>query len=225
LWEGNQTIYGAIGNNVYNFATSADARANTWNGISGYVADTFSNPDLFSQRVGGGGLITLLTAGAGEAAQGLRAGGAVAEGGDALSASQGLVHLTDTAGATGISESGSIVGRNGIFAVPSYVADESTAMKVLRTGLTPARTTDGVPIPSAAEGLFQQPVPIGPYSAWKYFGGVRYASPGAISTATGAFTPVPSLLGPGSLIYGPDALFWGGVGTAGAIYGNSGGGQ
>jgi RHS repeat-associated protein len=225
LWNGDQTIYGAIGNNVYNLATSSEARANAWNGVSSYVSDTFSNPDLFSQRVGGSGLITLATLGAGEVAQGLRAGGAAAEGADALSAGQGLVHLTDTAGATGISEAGSIVGRNGIFAVPSYVADESTAMKVLRTGLTPARTTEAVPIPSAAEGLFQQPVPIGPYSAWKYFGGVRYTSPGAISTATGAFTPVPSLLGPGTLIYGPDALFWGGVGTAGAIYGQSGGGQ
>ena len=80
LWEGEQTIYGAIGNNVANFATSAEARANTWNGISTYVGETFTDTDKFSQRIGGNGLITLLTLGAGEVAQGLRAGSVTAEG-------------------------------------------------------------------------------------------------------------------------------------------------
>lgn len=137
----------------------------------------------------------------------------------------GLVHLTDQAGLAGISQSGSIVGRHGIFAVPEFVTAESTAMKVARTGLSPAKTANFVPIPPGAQGLFQQPVPIGPYSAWKYFGGVRYAQPGAISTATGAFTPASSLIGPKALIYGPDALFYGGAAAAGGIYLYGGGGQ
>ncbi|MBU6410519.1 MAG: hypothetical protein KGR98_09040 [Verrucomicrobia bacterium] len=137
----------------------------------------------------------------------------------------GLVHLTDRAGAAGINQSGSIVGRRGIFAVPETVEAESTVAKVARTGLTPARTTEAVPIPSAANTLFQRPIPIGPYSGWKYLGGVRYAPPGAINTATGAFTPMSSVIGPGTLIYGPDVLFWGGVGTAAGLSIYSGGGQ
>jgi len=129
-----------------------------------------------------------------------------------------LVHLTDEAGRAGIGSSQQIIGRHGIFAVPESVAAESTAMKVVRTGLTPARTAQAVPIPDAAVPLFQRPVPIGPYSGWKYLGGVQYASPGSISTATGAFTPSATIIGPNMLIYGPDALFYGGVGAAGGIY-------
>jgi hypothetical protein len=53
---------------------------------------------------------------------------------------------------------------------------------------------------------------------WKYLGGVRYAPPGSINMTTGAFTPGSALLGPRTLIYGPDVLFWGGAGTAGGIY-------
>jgi len=129
-----------------------------------------------------------------------------------------LVHLTDEAGQAGIGTSQQIIGRHGIFAVSENVGAESTGMKVLRTGLTPSRTVQSVPIPDAATGLFQRPVPIGPYSGWKYFGGVHYASPGSISTATGAFTPFSTIIGPNVLIYGPDALFYGGVGAAGGIY-------
>jgi hypothetical protein len=128
-----------------------------------------------------------------------------------------LVHLTDTAGLEGITSSGTIIGRHGIFALPECAAAENTAMKVFRTGLMPAQTTQAVRIPTAAEALFQRPLPIGPYSSWKYFGGVQYASPGSISTASGVFTPSSTFVGPNVLIYGPDALFYGGVGTAGAL--------
>ena len=137
----------------------------------------------------------------------------------------GLVHLTDQTGVAGINQSGSIVGKHGIFAVPETVGAEGTVARVARTGLMPAQTTQVVPIPSAANALFQRSIPIGPYSGWKYLGGVRYTPPGAINAATGAFTPMSSLVGPGSLIYGPDVLFWGGVGTATGLSIYSGGGQ
>jgi RHS repeat-associated protein len=120
-----------------------------------------------------------------------------------------LVHLTDQAGLAGISKPGaSIEGPRGIFAVPAQVARESTALKVLRTGLPPSKTAVSIPIPPSAAGLFQRPLPIGPYSAWKYLGGVRFAPPGGINAVSGAFTPSASLVGPRVLIYGPDVLFY-----------------
>lgn len=129
-----------------------------------------------------------------------------------------LIHLTDAAGEAGIMTSNSLNGSRGIFAVPSYVANESTALKVARTGLMPAQTSNFVNVPQAATSLFQRPVPIGPYSAWKYFGGVRYAAPGSINMSTGAFTPGSSLIGPKTLIYGPDAILYGGGGALGGYY-------
>jgi hypothetical protein len=138
----------------------------------------------------------------------------------------GLVHLSDNPGLAGINQSSRIVGKRGIFAVPEYVTAESTVMKVVRTGLSPAKTAEFVPIPKSAQRLFQQPVPIGPYSAWKYFGGVRYAPPGTISTISGAFTPASSLIGPNILIYGPDVLFYGcGAAAADGLYTYSRGDQ
>lgn len=130
-----------------------------------------------------------------------------------------LIHLTDEAGQAGIRSSQLIIGRHGIYAVPESVAGESTALKLARTGLTrPSRTKQFVPIPDAAASIFQRPVPIGPYSGWKYVGGVRYAPAGSISTATGAFTPSSTIVGPNLLIYGPDVLFYGGLGATGGLY-------
>lgn len=82
----------------------------------------------------------------------------------------------------------------------------------------PAQTTNFVNIPEAATGLFTRPVPIGPYSAWKYFGGVRYAPSGSLNMSTGALTPGGSMIGPRTLIYGPDALFYGGAAAIGGAY-------
>lgn len=129
-----------------------------------------------------------------------------------------LIHLTDESGLAGIITDSAIIGGNGMFAVPESVANESTAIRVLRTGLSPSKTENFVQIPNIATNLFSRPLPIGPYSAWKYFGGVQYAPAGSLNIATGAFTPVPSLLGPKMLIYGPDVLFYGGVATAGGTY-------
>jgi hypothetical protein len=145
-------------------------------------------------------------------------------GGTPPPAPSGLIHLTNDTGLGGITRTSTIIGQHGIYAVPDYVAGESTAMKVLRTGLMPGNTQNAVPIPNAATSLFQRPLPIGPYSAWKYFLGVRYAAPGVINTVDGSFTATPSLIGPRTLIYEPDGLFYG---TGAGLYlrANQGGKQ
>jgi len=144
--------------------------------------------------------------------------GAFRQGHSSSRGNAGLIHLTDDAGYAGINQSQSLIGNRGIFAVPETVASESTALKVLRTGLDPAKTQNFVKVPDSATGLFQRPLPVGPYSAWKYFGGVRYGPAGSINTATGAFSPASTLFGPRSLIYGPDALFYGGAAASGGYY-------
>jgi RHS repeat-associated protein len=124
-----------------------------------------------------------------------------------------LAHLTNEAGSQGIDATGKIIGKHGFFAVPEGVSAEATGLKCLRTGLSPAKTMFSVKVPGAATPLFTQPLPLGPYSAWKFLGGVRYASPGVIDTATGAFTPTFSLIRPELFIYGPDVLFWTAIGV------------
>ena len=103
--------------------------------------------------------------------------------------------------------------------MPAHVAKESTALKVLRTGLyPPAKTKVPVAIPDKALALFKRPVPVGPYSAWKFFGGVRYAPAGSLSTASGTLSRAGALVGPKVLIYGPDGIFYIGIATAGGLY-------
>jgi hypothetical protein len=92
--------------------------------------------------------------------------------------------------------------------VPADAADQSTLMKVLRTGIEPGKTARTIVIPEGANGLFEQPAPIGPYSLMKRLGGVRFAPPGSIDLATGAFTPAAGGVSPRILIYGPDVLIW-----------------
>src|SRR5581483_9515103 len=58
-----------------------------------------------------------------------------------------LVHLTSAEGEAGIRESGQVIGRKGIFAVPESAADQSVAVRVARTGLTPNKATNVVPLP------------------------------------------------------------------------------
>ncbi|HEY8748160.1 MAG TPA: hypothetical protein VIM11_09315 [Tepidisphaeraceae bacterium] len=135
-------------------------------------------------------------------ATGAAASAVAAEGGEA----QALVHLTDAAGVQGIGETGTIIGEHGIFALPESAAGQSTLTKVIRSGLMPARTAEAVPIPAGAQGLFQRPIPVGLFSGWKYFSGVRFAPAGTISTASGEFITGSSLIGPRTLIYGPDLL-------------------
>jgi hypothetical protein len=166
-----------------------------------------------------GGLLSWTLYGRGAAPQGVAGSG----GGPLVAVGQGenvprLVHLTNAAGRVGIETSGQIVGRHDIFAVPEAVAQKSTVLKVLRTGLPPSRTAQAVPIPEAATQLFRCPVPIGLYSAWKYFGGTYYAAPGTINTITGAFTSGSSLIGPRLLIYGPDGAIYVVIAIGGGIY-------
>jgi hypothetical protein len=114
---------------------------------------------------------------------------------------------------------GQLIGRHGIFAVPESVAGQSTVVQVARTGLMPANTANAIPIPQSAASLFRQPIPIGPYSAIKYLGGVQYAPPGSINMATGAFTSSSTLVGPGTMIYGTDAVIYSvGIGTGISIW-------
>lgn len=137
------------------------------------------------------------------------------------------VLATDDAGQIGKAKKGKINGSHGIFAVPAHVAQESTALNVLRTGLTPGKTKNAVPIPHEALELSKRPVPIESYSGWKFFGGVRYAPAGSISTTKGALSRTCTLVSPKVLIYGPDGVFYVGIASAGGlyIYGQTGGGE
>ena len=132
---------------------------------------------------------------------------------------QRLVHLTDDVGRAGITQTGTIIGRHGIFAVPEVIAAESTLMRVARTGVGASRTTEAVVIPAQAAGHFSRVTPIGPYSLWKSWGQVRYAPAGSLNLSTGVLTPASSLIGPRTLIYGVDAFSYTAIaGTAGAVY-------
>ncbi len=117
-----------------------------------------------------------------------------------------LTHLTSDKGYGLIQASGEVRGKQGVFAIPSRFADESTAMKVARTGLEPHSTTNKIAIPEAANPLFVKAQPIGPYSALKWWGGVYYAPPGAVNITTGALTASGAAVGGDALIYGPDLL-------------------
>lgn len=119
-----------------------------------------------------------------------------------------LVHLTSANGEAGIRATGQVKGSRGIFAVPESAASQPTAIKVLRTGVEPSKTTNTVPLPESANVHFQEVTPIGPYSLIKRLGGVRYAPAGSIDVATGAFRSNGSAIGPRVLIYGPDALVY-----------------
>jgi RHS repeat-associated protein len=158
-------------------------------------------------RVGvvtGAAHIAALGAAAGASALAARAG---AGGGG------GLLHLTSSGGRAGIGATGQIIGKHGIFALPESVAAQGAVLRMIRSGLPLSRVAQSVRIPQAANCLFRRPMPIGPYSLWKYVAGVRFAPPGSINVVTGAFTPVSSLVGPSALIYRTD----------GAIYAVSGG--
>ena len=132
-----------------------------------------------------------------------------------------LVHLTSKASEAEILASRELRGARGIFALEREVAEGAgTAERVLRTGLSPEQTKALVGIPEAAGGQFARPWAIGPYSAWKRFGGVHFSNPGTIvlgpEGAAGTFLPSSSLIGPRTLIYGPDIAGYtmaGGVGV------------
>jgi RHS repeat-associated protein len=141
-------------------------------------------------------------------------GGRALAGAMTRSGSEPLIHFTTQAGKAGIEASGQLVGRHGIFAVPQGAAAESLAWQVARTGLRPSGLTNYVRIPEAATQLFSRPLPLGPYSLFRYLGGVRFAAPGSINMATGAFAPAAAWVGPKVLIYTPDVIFYAFAGSA-----------
>jgi len=121
-----------------------------------------------------------------------------------------LIHSTDAAGSAGIfRSSGQIAGRGGIFALPASKAGRGTVAHPVLTGISPSRTTHIVQIPTPATAAFRGVVPIGPYSALKALGGVRFSAPGTVNLATGAFTQTGSMLVPYASIYGVDAFIYG----------------
>jgi hypothetical protein len=229
LWEGNQTIYGAIGNNAYNFATSSDARANTWNGVSTYVSETFTDTDKFSQRVGGNGLFTLLTLGAGEVAQGLRAGGATAEGAEALSGLQDVRALklptTDPA-LTGTGTLGYTTPTGDVFLQPGLTRAEQAstlAHESVHAALTP---TSG-PLVGARQWLGQfgynnsaflqgtEEIMAETYASGSLRQGISHAFNGAYSTPFYSVNPFSYVAEPALVGYG--------VYSAGTAIGGNGG--
>lgn len=119
-----------------------------------------------------------------------------------------LVHLTSEAGEAGITESGTVNGAKGIFAVPEKIAEKSTLTKVLGTGLSPAKTVRTIPLPEAANAHFEEVLPLGPYSFMKSLAGVRIAPPGALGVESGALAQTGSMLAPRALIYVPDMLIY-----------------
>jgi len=132
-----------------------------------------------------------------------------------------LIHFTDDAGVAGIAASGEIRGSYGIFALGSEAAQSSRLAVFMRSMIPWSKTANYVPIPDAARHLFRPITPIGPYSLLKRFAGTYIAPPGAINTATGAFTAGPgawgsSILGVQAPIYRIDLLIYGAVGTGGA---------
>jgi hypothetical protein len=112
-----------------------------------------------------------------------------------------------------INASKRLTGEHGVFAIPRELVEKAgPRMRSFRTGLPVSKTAKMVEIPEAALGEFQRPWAIGPYSAWKRLGGVRFARPGSIllpgsrEGAAGALIPSSTLLGPRLSIYGPDLL-------------------
>ncbi len=131
------------------------------------------------------------------------------------------VHLTNDRGAAGINASGTINGPKGIFVIGESAAKQPVWVRVLRTGVTPDKARNVVPIPEGANVHLESVVPIGPYSLIKNLGGVRFAPPGSINLQTGVFTPANgSILGPRALVYGPDALVYAtGLGVVATVKG------
>jgi hypothetical protein len=122
-----------------------------------------------------------------------------------------LIHLTDQGGKQRILEMGVIIGTAGIYAVPADVATEPVLWKVLRTGLSPWQTTDAVEIPPQHLALFRRALPVGPYSTWKRWGEVYFASACRIAISTDQWDPTPRLRNPRVLVYGPDVVLYAGL--------------
>jgi hypothetical protein len=104
------------------------------------------------------------------------------------SATGPLVQLTDSAGAAGINNTGTLIGEGGIYAGPLDNAGASGWSITARTGLNPGDFEAAVPIPASAEGAFSSVTPIGPITSWQSIFGQAYTQGGTLNLTTGAFT-------------------------------------
>lgn len=122
----------------------------------------------------------------------------------------GLIHFTSSANAVKIGESGLLLGRSsGVFALRESAAGRGWFRHAALTGIAGKSTQTFVSVPEAAAGAFQQVLPVGPYTALKWMGGVRFTAPGVIDMSTGAFTQTGSILVPYAWTYGIDAAIYG----------------
>jgi hypothetical protein len=195
----------SLGLTVRSNAVSGKELVGTDSDILGALVDTVTNPLTFAGTGVGARALSGLRAAPEAAAVAPRAGG--------------LTHFTSRAGAEGIAKDGAVRGRQGVFALPDTAAGQSPLVRGARAGVTPSSMEVPVQLPAAANEAFERVLPLGPYSAWKALGGVRMAPPGAIDTATGAFSPAGSIWGSRAWMYGPDAAMYASIPGA-ALYNN-----
>ncbi len=100
-----------------------------------------------------------------------------------FSGSPRLAHLTDAAGAEGISTSSVINGP--VYASTLETASQTGLSYTLRTGVS--APTAGFEIPQGALTAFSRPIPVGPISAWQRFSGTYTTGAGSLDLAAGTF--------------------------------------
>jgi hypothetical protein len=106
--------------------------------------------------------------------------------GGAAESGQRLVHLTGAG--QEITESGLLLGRNGIYATTEATAARSGVSLTMRTGLTSSSATSAIMIPESAAAAFSRPIPIGVLSGWQRAVGTQYSAAGTLDLASGRFT-------------------------------------
>ena len=177
-----------------------DAGAGDFSGVQAYVVDAAT-----------GAVVGLVVGGAlrlvgGPAALGPRA------------PNPGLVHFTSVEGQQSILRTsrtgqavGDLRGGTGIWALPEDALLQAPWQRAARATMSTSTAQAGVGIPEAASGHFTRAVPLGPVSAYQYLMGVYRAPAGAISMASGQFTPAGGVLADlrGLVFpYGVDAAIW-----------------
>jgi hypothetical protein len=71
---------------------------------------------------------------------------------------------------------------------PASNAERSGISLTARTGLPANGKFVPIEIPSAAEGAFSKPLPIGPFTMWQRLTGQRYTAKGVLNLETGSFS-------------------------------------
>lgn len=148
-------------------------------GLPGRQYSTYEGQNTFLNRLATDLPFDLLLGGIGTAITGL---------GRSLSKSGAteLVHLTDSVSAGLIRDSGKLIGNS--YAGPASNATQSTLVKVLRTGISPNKTTEAITISGEATKAFSKVVPTGPLTGLQRMLGHQYTAKGTLDLTTGAFT-------------------------------------